>query len=445
MMNIKELDSAELDTYFRDASQVDDSLFSEMRSNILLVSGDHYTNKGTGAVRRFWGRLRNSKEINEEAKLRLTKNHIQNICRKYVSNILHFAPDGLITPNNKDEIQDQKTAELNNSVWKYDAKKMNFRQKVRGFCESFVELGEVHAKLYFDPAAGDLVGFEPKTDEEGYEIVDPETGQIVADKSKPVFEGKICIEEVLGFNLLRCPHVQDLEDSPYYIVRKMMDKKRVKAMAKGHDKEAEILGYLDDSEESYLVFDGENAGYSKDDKQVMVREHYYKATEECPEGYYYIALRGVIIHKGPLPFGIWPFVSKGFDKIKTSARYRSPIKIMRPYQVEINRCASAIATTQVTLGDDKLILNHGSKISNGGRLSGVRAISVTGGNDPKILSGRSGEQYLGYMQSQITELYQVMNVPEGDPIKEGQLDPYALLYVSNKNREMFSSYGESFE
>jgi hypothetical protein len=49
------------------------------------------------------------------------------------------------------------------------------------------------------------------------------------------------------------------------------------------------------------------------------------------------------------------------------------------------------------------------------------------------------------MSSQITELYQVLNVTEGDPIKEGQLDPYALLYVSNKNREFFSKHGETFE
>lgn len=444
MHKINELNPDQLNQLYMEATQVDDEIFAEMRSNILLVSGDHYNNKGSAAARKFWGRLRNTKEVSDEVKLRLTKNHIQNITSKYVANIMYFAPDALIVPNNKEEIQDQKTAEMNNSVWRYDAKRMGFRQKVRDFCESFVELGEVHAKIYFEPNKGNIVGYGPETDEEGNEYVD-EMGQPVPDKTKPVFEGKLCIEEVLAFNMLRSPYVQNIEESPYLIVRKMMSKAEIKKLAETHEKKEDILKCVDDSEESFLVFDGDSASYNKEDKMCLVREHYYKPSPETPEGFYYLALRDIILYSGPLPFGIWPFVSKGFNKIKTSARYRSPIKQMRPYQIEINRCASAIATTQITLGDDKIVMSHGSKMSHGGKLAGIRAVNVTGGNTTQVIPGRSGEQYLGYMQSQIEELYAVMNVTEGDPVKDGQLDPYAMLYVSNKNRENFSKYGETFE
>ena len=75
MPNLK---AADLDRIYRDADQIDEKVFSEMRSNILLVSGDHYHKKGT----KFWNRIRNSKELSEEQKLRLTKNHTENICNK---------------------------------------------------------------------------------------------------------------------------------------------------------------------------------------------------------------------------------------------------------------------------------------------------------------------------------------------------------------------------
>lgn len=435
------LDEAKLDRIYEEANQVDDKLFAEMRSNILLVSGDHYTKKGS----QFWNRVRTSKELDEETKLKLTKNHIENICGKLEANIMSFAPAALVVPNNQDEIQDQKTAELNNSVLEFYKKKWRFRSRMRDFCSSLVQLGECHAKIYWNERKGALIGYEPLLGEDGEPELD-ENGEMQTDKGRPVFEGEFELEEVLAFNLLRDPNCQNLEDSPYYIVRKMVPRKQVKDMLKENDKIKE-MEKIDNNEETYLVFDGDKAEYSKDDKgkHIMLREHYYRPCPEYPNGYFYITVRDVIISEGELPFGIWPFVSAGYNKIKTSARFRSPIKTMRPYQIEINRTASEIATTQITLGQDKLIMWNGSKITHGGRLAGVRGINVSGGKEPMIMPGRSGGQFFEHMKDQIAELYQVMNVEEGDPIKNGQLDPYAMLYVANKNRQKFSKQGETFE
>ena len=66
---------SELNQYYLDAESADQSIFADMRSNLLLVSGDHY-NKSQSS---FHKRLRDNKEVSQEQKLRLTKNHIQNI------------------------------------------------------------------------------------------------------------------------------------------------------------------------------------------------------------------------------------------------------------------------------------------------------------------------------------------------------------------------------
>ena len=429
--------SADLDRLFVAAEQVDDKTFSEMRSNILLVSGNHYTKKGS----KFWDRVRNNKGLSESQKLRLTKNHTQKICKDIVAKILTKAPNTIVSPNNMDEMQDQKTAELNNSVWDFTKRKHKMRKKIRKFAKDFVNIGECYCKVFFDPNKGQLIGYEPQTNEDGEPSYTAD-GDMIPDKNKPRMSGDFVFERILPFNLLRCPNSQSLQESPYLIVRKMVEKAVVKKML---DNE-EDYKIVDNMEETYLVFDNDRVEYSKEDKKIMLREFYYRPCMEYPNGYFYISIKGKILAEGELPFGVFPIASGGFEEIPTSARHYGPVKHIRPYQIEINRAASKIAETQITLGDDKLILMSGSKMSNGGKLSGVRAVTVTGGKEPKVLSGRSGEQYLGYMNDQIEELYRVMDSYEDSMFnKEGKMDPYALLYKSARSMEKFSSPCEEFE
>jgi len=444
-------DIGELDKLYRDAESCDDTTFSEMRSNVLLVSGDHYNKKGS----KYWDRIQNSKGLKEASKLRLTKNHTATICARKVGKILSHAPNTKITPNNMDEIQDQKTAELNDSVWQQAKKTHNIRSKVRRWAEDFIHLGECWAKIYWDDSKGDLLGYEQAEDEEG-ELLFEESEEIVVDqfgqknlvrshkpledKDSPVMSGDFVFERMFAFNMLRDANSQSLDESPFIINRKMIDKSQVKDKV-----DAKSFEEMQNSEETYLVFDSDSANYSTEKNKMMLREFYFRPCIEYPQGYFYITVQGHIIEEGELPYGIFPIVHAGHSEIPTSCRYRSPIKQMRPYQVEINRSASKIAETQITLGDDKLILNNNAKMSNGGTLAGIRGVKVNGATeDIKILAGRSGEQYLPYMQGQISELYQVMDEADMDN-SAGQFDPYAMLYFSNRNKERYRKHAEEFE
>jgi hypothetical protein len=117
---------------------------------------------------------------------------------------------------------------------------------------------------------------------------------------------------------------------------------------------------------------------------------------------------------------------------------------MRPYQAEINRAASKIAEHQITLGDDKLLIQNGTKATAGSTLPGVRTINYTG-MEPKVLPGRGGEHYLNYLQSQVVELYQVMNVAEDMEEKKGEVDPLALLFRAASQKKRFQRYVRRFE
>lgn len=434
----KKPDISELNGYYTDADSADQEVFAEMRSNVLLASGDHYSR----VTSRFYKRIRDTKELSNEQKLRLTKNHIQKICKIYVNNIMSTNPGVGFSPKDENSNHDMKVAELHHSVWRDGFDRYNLEDKQDDWCDSFIEIGEVAVKLFYDPNLGALKGYGPKVDVEGNPVLD-ELGAETPDTDQPMFEGEFVFEEIYGFNLLRPPECKDLRKAEWLGIRKMSDRQELLRRFRGNDKIKQLI--TADQDETYLVFDALNGGYKKSGKQTMIREFYFRPSLLFPKGYYYITTKAGILDEGELPGGHFPIIWAAPEKIQTTPRGRSPIKTMRPYQVEINRAASKIAEHHITLGDDKLLIQNGTKISAGSSLPGVRSVNYTG-QKPEILAGRSGAQYLEYMNSQILELYNVMMVAEDSAEnQQGNLDPYILLFRSARQKKKFQRYIKRFE
>jgi hypothetical protein len=429
----------ELNKLYQDSESVDNKHFAEQRSNLLLVSGEHYSKKRKRTNERIAG----MKDLNDQEKLRLTKNHIQKISALYVNNILTNSPGVTILPDIETEIQDQKAAELHRSVWEHGKKTQKIKSKIRDWADDFVNIGEVAAKVFFDPMKGTFKGYATVMDEMGQPVIDPETGEYQEDKSNPVFKGEVCFEGIHAFNLLRAPEAKDMDESRYLIVRKMVNVNKLKKYFKDTPDVEKIIEPSKD--ETFLVFDPSQVDYVRSKNEALVLEYYFRPCAEYPQGYFYMATSKGILAEGELPFGIFPIVYKGFKKVATTARATSQIKTLRPYQIEINRCASAIATHQVTLGDDKLVTNNTSKVEQGSILPGVRVIKTSGGGNFTILPGRSGDQYLGYMKDQIQEMYDVAMLGDEMIDKDVPSDGFQALFMSIKQKKKFSMYVEKFE
>jgi len=420
---------------FSEGESADSDLYSEQRSNVLLASGDHYSKKNS----KWWNRIRESKELYNDQKLRLTKNHIHKITRTYENNILSQAPGVTPIPNNPKELQDQKSAELNKAVWEYAKASQGLRMKTHSWCKDFIEIGECIAKVYWDPMAGRFRGFEQAVGDDGQPQVD-ENGQLVSS-GKAVFTGDLVFERIHGFNLVRPAEAKTMSEAKWLCSRKMVNIGDLKALiGDDEEKKKKIQATQDDT---FFVFDGAKSNYTKSDKQALVKEWYFRPCYDYPEGWFVIQTGDVELASGPLPFGVFPIVYEGFDEIQTTPRHRSIIKQLRPYQYEINRAGSKIAEHQVTLGDDKVILQNGAKITSGPNLPGIRSLFVSG-QAPTILEGRAGAQFLDYVNSQISEMYQVANVAEDSEEKEGG-DAFANLYRSMREKKKFSLYADKFE
>jgi hypothetical protein len=430
---IKEHTLSELEDLYNQAVQVDSEIFAEMRSNLLLIHGEHY-NKRRSA---FYRRLRDSKSLTDEQKLRLTKNHTQKICKSYANIILADAPGVGFMPKNESELQDQKQAELHHSVWLDGVDRYDIADLTEEWADDYVGVGEVACKIFWDPMGGKLKGHYQASDEDGNPQFE-EDGQTPV-RGEPVYEGAFVFDTIQGFNLLRAPEAKDMRKSPYLIYRYMANVETLKA---NHPEIADKIQACQD--ETQVVFEGGDKGYRQTNNETMVREMFFRPCPRYPNGYFYFFTKETFIAKDELPGGVFPIAWRAYDRIPTSARGRGPVKFMRPYQAEINRAASKMAEHQVTLGDDKLLIQDGTEISQGVALPGVRSINYQG-MKPEILGGRNGSQYLEYMQAQITELYQVSNLSDEMDSETAQLDPYAMLFRAASKKRKFHRQTSGFE
>lgn len=429
-----EMEISELVAQYQDADTHHKSLFAEQRSNLLLVAGNHYNKKDS----RFWRRLREVENLSKNQKLRLTKNHIQRITKTFVNNILAFAPGVAVRPKNESELSDQKAAEMHDAVWQDIKYRHKFKKRRRQWAQDFVEIGEAICKVFFDPNLGSFLGYETHIGEDGLPIL--------LDDGTPehsiIFTGDMVYERIHGFNLLTDPNARSWEEAQWVCYRKMVPIKELEKQFEGD--EEELAKISAGAEETYKIFDTGSNSYGTAKDLVMVMEFYFRPCADYPQGQYFICTKGGILFQGDLPMGLFPIVYIGFDEASTSARSYSIIKQLRPYQAEVNRAASKIAEHQITLGDDKVLLLNGSSLSPGGTAHGVKAIQVTG-SEPKILAGRNGEHYTGYMTSQISEMYAVSGVAEDSEESSNAVEPMAMLFRTAAQKKKFALYTEKFQ
>jgi len=408
--------------FFLEGETADFEVFSEMRGNVQLVAGDHYNRKRYNLTRR----IQDFRDLSDVQKIRITKNHIQKICQAYEDAILAVAPGVGFEPKKKDELQDQKAAELHHAVWLDGEQRYSFEEEEQNYIEDFIEVGEECCKIFYDPMDGEILGH--------YSLVDPATGQDTGepDLARPVYKGAILIEAIEGYNVVRPVECRRIERAEWLALKKMVNKDTMFAKFQSDDQRKYITTSTD---QTYNVFDAAYGGYRKTEKECFLIEMYFRPSPRYPQGWYVYMTKEGILEEGELPGGIFPIIIQPCNRIHGSPRGRSPIKTMRPFQIEINRCASKMAEHHVTVGDDKIILANGSKASPGISMPGVRTVNVTGA-PPQIMAGRDGSQFLAVANSTVAELYGIMGVPENwEKSSEGATDPYMMLFRSAKQKE----------
>lgn len=452
--NPTELNLDDLEQLYTDSEQCDKRIFAEQRTNLQLVAGEHYVREGS----RYWNRIRDNKQLTDEQRLKLTKNHIQRVVKIYCNAITSAAPGVAIEPKDEKSLQHQKAAELHYAVVQDWKQSVHLDEKIEEWVANFFEIGEVAVKVFWEENDGNIMGYEamqddtsPEDDQIAEMLEDPTEDTMdfeeeiqgpseEIDESKPVYAGKPCFETIFGYNLKRDPDVGSMKESPYLIYTHMVS---LSAMRARVDQEA-FQKLKQSTSYEYTIFDNNTGSYRNTRNQVLMKEIYFRPNPKIPKGYFYIYNSHQILAKGELPFGLFPIVYEACEKQTGNARGHSPIRHIRPAQIEINRVASKIAEHQITLGDDKVYIPSTSKMVQGATLPGVR-VNTYSGQAPQVFAGRTGDQYLPYMMATIDELYKLAELDEVTKDMDPQTDIYSLLYRNLRYKKKFSYYSDKFE
>lgn len=453
----------DLEKLYTDAEQCDKRVFAEQRTNLQLVCGEHYVREGS----RYWNRIRDNKQLTDEQRLKLTKNHIQRIIKIYVNAILSASPGVAVEPKDMKSLQHQKAAELNYAVVQDWKESLCLDEKIEEWCRAFFEIGEVAVKVFWEPDDGHVMGYEAAQDDDLDVIADELTeheddpdnadsdedfpteeeehggnpfDSEEIDENKPVYSGKLCFQTIYGYNLKRDPDVSSMAESPYLIYTHMAS---LSSMRTRLDDDA-FKKLKQSTTYEYTVFDNNTGSYRNTKNQVLIKEIFFRPNPKIPKGYFYIYNSHQKLAEGELPFGFYPILYAGCDQQTGNPRAHSIIRHIRPNQIEINRVASKIAEHQITIGDDKVFIPSTSKMVQGAMLPGIR-VNTYSGQQPMLLPGRTGSQYVDYLTATIDEMYKLAELEEITQEVDPQTDIYSLLYRNLRYKKKFSYYSDKFE
>lgn len=409
-------------TLYEDARMCDKSLLADMRTNVMLRNGKHYSETTTKSFKN----LRDKGVISENQRIKITKNHMHRITNDYINSILSRNPSSAVRAYNESDMSDVKDAELSNAVMQ-DIKLCNSWKRLRrDFVTDQVVVGETYATIKFDYSSGKIA-----KDMYGQEY--------------PI--GQIKIEKRMGFECKRDSAARSFQDCRYIMFDKSVDLEDARSIVKKLAPEKVDALSEDSCSDNIVGFDINKGVYSSEAKKTLFIETYIRKCAEYPNGQYILSTKEFIIFQMDLPLGIFPVYQLGFDPIQTTPRCSSIISVARPYQAEINRASSKQTEHQITIGDDKLVISSASSVTNGGKMHGVRVMK-TDGEKPVYLAGRDGGQFTAFILEQIRQMYQAVNLPHlinDAATGEKTGDPLSLLYKSMSQRGIYAFYLEMWE
>lgn len=431
MIDPKKLTIPELNRLFEESKSDLAEHLAEARSFVNLFQGNHFAKRNQKLTRAL-----DNTPFDQDTKIRVVKNHTQVVCKYIVNSLLQLAPTGVVSPKNPNELQDIKAAEIHKTVledFKYQNK---IDAHIRRWAHDFVISGECFLNVFWDPNKGRKIS--PST---YYDLM----GQLVQDA--PFFCGDVVLERIFSWDIRMDVSARSFEEATWVGFEKMVAPDVIRrSFGDNPDIEKAIKEDMDDT---FKVF--ESSGKYKEAKgKVRLRQVYLRPCTDYPNGLYLIFSKEIELARGELPVDangnpFFPIKYVGFDEIPTSPRSTSIIRSIRPEQMQVNFCATAIAHTLSTVGWDKMIVPTGGEVEAGATKAGVRIFKVPGGKQSSdFIPGRSGEQFLATMQQCITEIYNKTGVPENWDEKAADADVMAVLYKNMRQRTRFSLYGKKF-
>lgn len=448
MKKAKEHSISELDELFKEAYDLDCRLHSEQRGNVKLYNGIHYGEKYKDLERTIKGYSGETDKF-----VKVTENHINKIVKTVANTIKSQLPDVAIKPKNPEEYQDQKRAEIHHSVLQDWKENSPFMKNQTRHINDWIIYGEFFTKTFWNDEAGrrlpDIVSQEVEIEENDKR---GKTSELEVELKKPKvikrFEGDVQIEVIRPDNVVRDPAAYNFDEAKWIAIKKLVCPELLKSKFERDDRRWDLIQSC--KGERYSAYSHSNDKYVETKNQVLVKEYYFRPSARYPEGYYFITVgsgkgdKKGILFKGELPGGIFPIDVLGFDEIATSPRYSSIIRQLRSKQHKLNMMVSKMFEHMLRMGDTKVFIRKGSKITKAKKINGYRISEFTG-DTPVFQEGQIGAQFVNPIASEITSMYSLVNLQEMLNGVDTKVDARTALYLNAKQKSYYSEYLGKYE
>lgn len=462
----QKLDIDRLNKILSDAEKQSEGIIAEMQTNVLIHAGEHYAKISDNFKRTLYRNNRSEKDATNKLVLQLVMNHMESIDNEYINNVLTFAPSTHVIPTDGRDIHQKKNADLNNSVLQMILKQNNKELLVKDFATNFVILGEAVSYKYFTEDGGNIIGYAPKEgtenltetyyDEMGLPLtrsLDPEP-----DYTKPETGGRVVIEKLNAFDVLLENGIEEEKDSTVVIVKRLRHKNVMINKIKNSDLSSDeklkrLKWFIGNNKETFSTVNRGGKSRNENSDLFLVRYFFYKPCEEFPRGKIFETVKDGIVLEYDLqeddegkPF--FPISFAQCIKIPSMPRGISIIRQGRPLQAEINRTMSKTAEHQILLGDDKIVTTGEQGLTEGAKLGGIRQLSLSKGfQGYQVIPGRSGEQFVPYLQLLIKELYSMYDVENSDTKSniKANTDILPLIYKNMSQKKKYIIFTQPFE
>jgi hypothetical protein len=375
-------------------------------------------------------------------------NHYRNIAQNMLTMVTATRPSFQARAVNTD-LKSQIQTNLANGLLEYYMREKRLESDLKRAVEYAIVMGSGYIKMEWNATSGeiyDTVPAEIEVDEEGYEILDEETGEPkILRQEYPIYEGDVEFTVMSPFDVVFDTTKENAKHD-WQLCRTF--KNKYDLAAKYPEFEQEIVALQTKSDQSKYRISLTPYDETVD---VPVYEFFHRPTESLPKGRYVLYLDSdLILVDTVLPYKKLPiFRISPSDILGTPYGYTSMFDLL-PLQEGVNSLYSTIMTNNHTFGVQNIVAERDAGVTFSELAGGLHLVEINPGSQPPQplnLTKTSQETYsfLQMLERSMEVISGINSVARGNPDpKQNLRSGNALALVQSQALQFISGLQQSY-
>jgi hypothetical protein len=375
-------------------------------------------------------------------------NHYRNIAQNMLTMVTATRPSFQARAVNTD-LKSQIQTNLANGLLEYYMREKRLENDLKKAVEYAIVMGSGYIKMEWNATSGevyDTVPAEIETDEQGFELLDEETGEPrVLRQEYPVYEGDVEFTVMSPFDVV-FDTTKENSKHDWQLCRTFKNKFDI--AEKYPEFEEKIKGLQTKSDQAKYRISLTPYDETVD---VPVYEFFHRPTESLPKGRYVLYLDSdIILVDTVLPYKRLPiFRISPSDILGTPYGYTSMFDLL-PIQESVNSLYSTIMTNNHTFGVQNIVAERDAGVTMSELSGGLNLIEINPGSQPPqamnfTKTAPETYNFLSMLERSMEVISGINSVARGNPDpKQNLRSGNALALVQSQALQFISGLQQSY-